>query len=1286
MGVNNNSQNTTSDTYSKLDLVYRNIFGNGVDGDITVQADFSLRGGGVVGVNGLSNAGVELTNLYDNVFGGIKVDVGSYLRGGGVVGAQNNDEEKHQEPDQPTTISEKSVSSKITNVVNNLFYNLEVTAGSGSGQSENKKGEISGGGVLGARTGPNAANIEYLLNNVFKDIKVTSTNGEQLSDTDTKVTGSNILGGGIVGVSSVWWAGISGVANNYFEDIDVTITGGNLTSTPTKGHIKGGGVIGLYSEGKTNTVNDGLALASVLSDNVFKGVKITTQIGGIYGGGLIGASSFLGTKSVSRFTAISKNTFGAADKKIEINTKDLYGGGVIGLYSEKGTSYADFIGSNVFTPGVINVSATNIIGGGLIGATIDKESAGIASIENLLDNGDISSQKVTTTGHLTGGGLIGAVAMGGGDASILNSYSNYFMENVITVGTYLEGGGIIGVRSGGTASIGSIVDNFFVSNKISVGAFIDGGGVIGVTGPPSSSPKLRFGLTEIRDSFFTQNTVTAGGPIAGGLIYSYGLNSPLTIDGSGFLNNTFTSTIANPSQWTGDPTAKVYGTITIDTGLDKKSSANKTNVVILKARANDSIYFNNNKLIDADGERFNSLYFGRVPILTETTTKNFKTEPDYARSDAELRIETEAGGGVILLDPIEVNQDNNNSTYPNRAFYMSVSGPGDFLWGGSNIIRTGSLTPNSTDVNNTIFLNYGSTTNLQLGMTLEAPNHLFRMVPGSNLIVTGKNVMTLQDGSFNGHLQFNLANTTINDPSTVLLTIKPTNPIDISGAVVTLTNFKPGPNLYAGDKFYLIDTGADNMLKGDTYTKTATARQGYFTVYNFIIDKVGSQDVDNGQQLVARLAPKVTPTPEPPLPPVPDPEPTPSPTPAPKPEPVIPPITPPDPTPTPDPNPSPVDPKKPVKPDVPTPQPTPEAPVDKPVTPYIPDTPINTQPEPLEPDKTPYTPTPAEESKIVLEGRVASLAVVTGIGNWLADHSYRSADMAVKENNPLFPPSSGDNTLTGWMPYAGIDAGLFWTHHGSKNKYRTLTFIAGLNRISNSISDNSSFLLSAFFDGGYSSYDVNGNFGTQLSGDGTIRYLGGGLMGRQRWNNGFRLEGSARIGRIRNEFTSSYGQANEADSPPLHYEFETPYLAFHAGLGKEFKVQENALLDVLARYFWTKQDGTSYRFSSGELVEFDSNTSQRVRVGTRYNRFSNPHLSFYIGGAYEYEFSSKVQGHFLGQPFISPDTKGSTGIVDIGVIRSPNQDSNFSIEAGLQGHFGARRGISGGVRLGYEFN
>ncbi|MDR2140996.1 MAG: hypothetical protein LBR11_04280, partial [Deltaproteobacteria bacterium] len=645
VGVNNNSQNNdkqagtnNSLTFAKLDTVYRNVFGNGASNDISVIAGYSLRGGGVIGVNGLSSADTHLTYLYENVFGGINVSVGTYLKGGGIVGLNNNDADKYTY-NVNTTIANWAISSNLENIVSNLFYNIDVSAGDGAKQSAGKKGEISGGGIIGVRTGPNAANIGLLVNNIFKNINVSS-NGPGAG------TGSNILGGGVVGVSSEWWSTLEGAYNNYFENISVKVNEGHLAGD--KGHIKGGGVIGLYSGVTHADTKNPLALGSVLTNNVFQAIDVETKIGNIYGGGIIGATAFNGSATPGRssqagFTAIGNNYFGDTTKKINVKTNNLTGGGLIGVYSENGSSSIMSIDNNQFASNGIVIAASNITGGGLIGTVIGPHSTNVSSLKYVTNN-NFRYQNVTTSGHIIGGGLVGAVALGEGDANILaissDKDASVFVNNKISIGRYLEGGGLIGVRSGKIASIGTINNIIFSQNEINVGGFIDGGGLIGVTGPAADNgdSNARYGISLIKDTAFENNLVIANGPIAGGLVYSYGLNSPLVIDGSRFEGNGFYSSVTG-TDWTGTvPTPTVYGTITIDTGLKRDNKQlYQTNKVTLLARENDQTVFSGNTIGNGTHTWTNSLYFGRVPIMVEDkATGKYKFNEDKAYSDAEL--------------------------------------------------------------------------------------------------------------------------------------------------------------------------------------------------------------------------------------------------------------------------------------------------------------------------------------------------------------------------------------------------------------------------------------------------------------------------------------------------------------------------------------------------------------------------------------------------------------------------------------------------------------------------
>ncbi|MDR1661136.1 MAG: hypothetical protein LBR95_01710, partial [Azoarcus sp.] len=210
LGVNNNSQNSDASTYSWLLGVSNNAFGNGKlngeNSDIYVHSGYSLRGGGVIGVNALSNAAVRLDSLTNNVFAGIYVDVGTYLRGGGIVGLQSNDGTDDKYAVLPADLL--PVTAYLGNVDRNLFFNLQTNVGTHA-----NGGYFQGGSMIGVRSNMGMASIYGVNNNIFKGLKVTVSKG---NGTYAGLAGI-IDGGGIVGASSLDKASILDVTGNYFD-------------------------------------------------------------------------------------------------------------------------------------------------------------------------------------------------------------------------------------------------------------------------------------------------------------------------------------------------------------------------------------------------------------------------------------------------------------------------------------------------------------------------------------------------------------------------------------------------------------------------------------------------------------------------------------------------------------------------------------------------------------------------------------------------------------------------------------------------------------------------------------------------------------------------------------------------------------------------------------------------------------------------------------------------------------------------------------------------------------
>ncbi|MDR1828242.1 MAG: autotransporter outer membrane beta-barrel domain-containing protein [Methylobacteriaceae bacterium] len=1061
VGVNNNSQddtskvqNTTDYTYARIGSATNNIFA----GDITVSAGTSLRGGGVIGLNGLSNASVELGTLAGNVFSGVTVDAGTFIRGGGIVGLASNDNDVADlsgltEPDAGADTIEKDMATlaaalqhapvTLTNASDNLFLDLTVTAGT----------SIDGGGIIGLRSGNGLATLETANNNIFKAQTVTVTNG-------------SLTGGGIIGVSSQQASMAKTVTGNYFDGAVIKVSGGNL---------RGGGLVGI------STV-DGFAMSSTISDNTFTASTVDVS-GRITGGGFVGAGA------------------------------------------ENGEAGFDTLSGNSFT-----------------GA---------------------SGTPTVHAGAVWGGGIIGAGSLGG-NATIATMRANIFKSLTVEADHQIMGGGIIGLRSDTMAAIGTVSADTFSGNTIKAGTYIDGGGIIGVTGASTADPVA--GIQRIENSVFSNNTVTAAnGHVLGGAVYSYGAAGGFVISDSSFLNNTFSAAIATPGDYDGTPPdAKVYGTVTVDTGSNNPQIAGQTHVLTLEATSGHSTIFRNNAISDAGGNRFVSLYFGITPELTtDEETAKITVTADPAEADASLIVDAKNGGTVALYDPIEVNQDNG------KTFNMEVKGSGgDFIWGGDN--------RGVVDAPGAVTLDAGSTTTLLQHMSLDATRHAFNLNSGGRLNVSGRNTMTLQSASLNGTMDFNLDGTTVNDSSDPLLTIHAPQPdVSVSGATVVLSNLSAGRQLTVGDEFYLIRTDGNAYLSGDPANNSAYVRQGLTMGYDFIIDKKPTRVGGTDQWLVARLAEHKA----------------------------------------------------------------------------------------------------ARETKSLLQGHRASLDFFGQRSSWLADHSYQSADMAFSTVGPE----------KNWVPFGGVDASWSHTNKDGRVDVRGVNLMAGV--AARHRGDRSDQLYGLYLEGGVADYTTRdvfpGTINPLIRGHGVIRYIGPGIMARQEWHNGFRLEGSLRGGWADRTYRSD--DYRDANGTAAAYDFKHSYVAAHVGAGYTWKLDDKNSIDFTGRTYYFRQSGGNATLSTGEPIHFAHAESRKVRAGARYIHKRDERTEFYAGAAVEYEFDGAVRGSARGFAFDPIKGRGASGVFDVGLIVRPLKDKRFSAEIGIQAYVGRVKGVTAGIRLGWQF-
>jgi outer membrane autotransporter protein len=231
--------------------------------------------------------------------------------------------------------------------------------------------------------------------------------------------------------------------------------------------------------------------------------------------------------------------------------------------------------------------------------------------------------------------------------------------------------------------------------------------------------------------------------------------------------------------------------------------------------------------------------------------------------------------------------------------------------------------------------------------------------------------------------------------------------------------------------------------------------------------------------------------------------------------------------------------------------------------------------------------------------------------------------------------------------------------------------------------------LGAFFEYGKGSYDTYNSFANAapVHGSGDIHYVGGGLLGRLDIEGvgpgRLYLEASGRMGRARNSFSSM--DLTDYLGRVVRFDSGSRYMGFHVGAGYVWEITDAISLDLHGKYFWTKQEGDSVTLSTGDPVTFKDAYSSRLRLGGRLSFSVSGRVRPYVGAAYEWEFDGKSRATAHGRHIRTPSSRGGTAMGELGLSITPSPSSRFSIDLGVQGYAGKKRGVTGSLALKYVF-
>ena len=260
--------------------------------------------------------------------------------------------------------------------------------------------------------------------------------------------------------------------------------------------------------------------------------------------------------------------------------------------------------------------------------------------------------------------------------------------------------------------------------------------------------------------------------------------------------------------------------------------------------------------------------------------------------------------------------------------------------------------------------------------------------------------------------------------------------------------------------------------------------------------------------------------------------------------------------------------------------------------------------------------------------------------------------------------------------------------HGNRSKYdvaddikingwSTIVGVGNADKFDN----GSELSWGVFYENGSGNYRTYNSFNNEFfRGDGSMVYNGGGIAARYENKNGVYTEASLRAGMLKNELDNAMRNVNGS----YGYETESAYYGAHIGVGKIISLSDSSDLDIYGKFFHTYTEGDSVTIADDKF-DFDSITSDRLRVGARITSNKENKFSTYYGLAYEYEFNGDADMTAQGLRADTQSLQGSSVMAEVGFNYQPTPDSPWSFDLNMRGYTGERQGGSFNVQATYTF-
>ena len=217
--------------------------------------------------------------------------------------------------------------------------------------------------------------------------------------------------------------------------------------------------------------------------------------------------------------------------------------------------------------------------------------------------------------------------------------------------------------------------------------------------------------------------------------------------------------------------------------------------------------------------------------------------------------------------------------------------------------------------------------------------------------------------------------------------------------------------------------------------------------------------------------------------------------------------------------------------------------------------------------------------------------------------------------------------------------------------------------------------------GNYDSYLADGTHGS-----GSTKYIAGGGVFRNMWDNGFYVEGSFRAGKVRNDFASN--DMDKTFGQRVFYDTKATAMAGHLKLGRNLRLNRNNLLDVYATYYHAHQGGMNADLNPyGDKYRISSANSGRFKIGYRMTTRTSKISRIYTGLAYQYEHTSGITANYLSKNLStsSAGNSGSSGMLELGWQIKPLKNNPWTVDINATGWVGHQRGVTAMAKVQKTF-